>query len=88
MFASRILMALVALLAGMATAAEKPNIVFILTDNQGAWHLGCYGNPDFQTPNIDRLASDGVRFTNAIANNPVCSPTRATYLTGLTPSQH
>lgn len=69
-------------------AADRPNIVFILTDNQGAWQLGCYGNPDFQTSNIDRLAAQGVRFTNAFANNPVCSPTRATYLTGLTPSQH
>ncbi len=71
-----------------ADAADKPNIVFILTDNQGAWQLGCYGNPDFQTPNIDRIAKEGVRFTNAFANNAVCSPTRATYLTGLTPSQH
>ena len=69
-------------------AAERPNIVFILTDNQGDWQLGCYGNPDFQTPHIDQLATQGVRFTNAFANNPVCSPTRATYLTGLTPSQH
>ncbi len=68
--------------------AKKPNIVFILTDNQGAWQLGCYGNPDFQTPNIDRLAKEGVRFTRAFANNAVCSPTRATFLTGLTPSQH
>jgi|GEM_PF-28728 len=68
--------------------AKKPNIVFILTDNQGAWQLGCYGNPDFQTPNIDRMAKEGVRFTRAFANNAVCSPTRATYLTGLTPSQH
>lgn len=73
---------------GIAIAANQPNIVFILTDNQGAWHLGCYGNPDFQTPNIDAMAAEGVRFTNAFANNPVCSPTRATYLTGLTPSQH
>lgn len=70
--------------------AEKdpPNIVFILTDNQGAWHLGCYGNPDFQTPHIDRLAKEGIRFTRAFSNNAVCSPTRATFLTGLTPSQH
>jgi len=81
---------------GSTPAAEKPvrqahgrpNIVFILTDNQGAWQLGCYGNPDFQTPNIDRMAREGVRFTQAFANNAVCSPTRATYLTGLTPSQH
>jgi arylsulfatase A-like enzyme len=67
---------------------DPPNIVFILTDNQGAWHLGCYGNPDFQTPNIDRMAEEGVRFTRAFSNNAVCSPTRATFLTGLTPSQH
>tara|TARA_R110002049_G_scaffold4601_6_gene32865 strand:- start:48116 stop:49582 length:1467 start_codon:yes stop_codon:yes gene_type:complete len=71
-----------------ACQAKRPNIVFILTDNQGAWQLGCYGNPDFQTPNIDALAAEGTRFTRAFANNAVCSPTRATYLTGLTPSQH
>ncbi|MCO8120571.1 sulfatase-like hydrolase/transferase [Stieleria sp. TO1_6] len=88
---SEVLMAIVLLLSGFVDAldaSEQPNIVFILTDNQGAWHLGCYGNPDFQTPNIDRLAAEGIRFANAFANNPVCSPTRATYLTGLTPSQH
>lgn len=71
-----------------ATAEKQPNVVFILTDNQGAWQLGCYGNPDFKTPHIDRMAREGVRFTQAYANNAVCSPTRATYLTGLTPSQH
>ncbi|MGB0580483.1 MAG: PVC-type heme-binding CxxCH protein [Limisphaerales bacterium] len=70
------------------SVAKQPNIVFILTDNQGAWQLGCYGNPDFKTPHIDRMAREGVRFTHAYANNAVCSPTRATYLTGLTPSQH
>lgn len=64
------------------------NIVLIFTDNEGAWTLGCYGNPDIQTPNIDRLAAEGVRFTRAYANNPVCSPNRATLLTGLMPSQH
>jgi arylsulfatase A-like enzyme len=62
--------------------------VFILTDNQGAWTLGCYGNEEIRTPHIDRLASQGVRMTRAFASNPVCSPTRATYLTGLMPSQH
>ncbi|MCF7789395.1 MAG: sulfatase-like hydrolase/transferase [Prosthecobacter sp.] len=72
-----------------ATAAPRPtNLVFILTDNQGAWTLGCYGNPDIRTPNIDRLAAEGVRFTHALSSNPVCSPTRATFLTGLIPSQH
>jgi arylsulfatase A-like enzyme len=72
------------------TAADpaRPNVVFILTDNQGAWTLGCYGNPDIRTPHVDRLAAEGLRFTRALASNPVCSPTRATFLTGLLPSQH
>lgn len=75
--------------SGLANGADRPpNVVFILTDNQGAWTLGCYGNPDIRTPNIDRLAAEGVRFTRAMSSNPVCSPTRATFLTGLIPSQH
>lgn len=74
--------------AGLALAAPKPNLVFILTDNQGAWTLGCYGNPDIRTPHIDKLAAEGIRFTRALSSNPVCSPTRATFLTGLIPSQH
>ncbi len=68
--------------------ARPANVVFILTDNQGAWTLGCYGNPDIKTPHIDQLASEGIRFTRALSSNPVCSPTRATFLTGLIPSQH
>ena len=71
-----------------AARADKPNLVFILSDNQGAWTLGCYGNPDIRTPNIDRLASEGMLFTRAFASNAVCSPTRATFLSGLIPSQH
>jgi arylsulfatase A-like enzyme len=75
--------------AALAAAdPARPNLVFILTDNQGAWTLGCYGNPDIRTPNIDRLAAEGLRFTRALSSNPVCSPTRATFLTGLIPSQH
>ena len=68
--------------------SEKPNIVLILTDNHGPWTLGCYGSPEIRTPNIDRLAEEGTLFEQAFANNPVCSPTRATLLTGLMPSQH
>lgn len=75
-------------LAGQVGASEKPNLVFILTDNQGAWTLGAYGNKDIRTPHIDRLATEGMRFTRALSCNPVCSPTRATFLTGLIPSQH
>lgn len=71
-----------------AAAQDKPNIILILTDNHGPWTLGCYGSREIRTPNIDRLAEEGTMFTRAFANNPVCSPTRATLLTGLMPSQH
>jgi putative membrane-bound dehydrogenase-like protein len=76
------------LVPSASAAPKKPNVVFILTDNHGAWTLGCYGNKDIRTPHIDKMAAEGVRFTNAFANNAVCSPTRATFLTGLMPSQH
>ena len=59
-----------------------------MADNQPASILGAYGNPDVKTPNIDRLANEGVRFTRAFAVHGMCSPTRATLLTGLLPSQH
>jgi arylsulfatase A-like enzyme len=88
----RYLPALVGLLviSSVARAATPPplNLVFILTDNQGAWTLGCYGNPDIRTPNIDRLAREGMLFSRCFSSNAVCSPTRATLLTGLLPSQH
>ena len=67
---------------------ETPNVILIMTDNHGAWTVGCYGNPDIRTPHIDRLAKEGVLFTRCYSSNAVCSPTRATFLTGLMPSQH
>ncbi len=75
-------------LARVARKSRVPNVVLILADNQGAWTLGCYGNPDIRTPHIDRLAAQGMRFTRAFSPNGVCSPTRASLLTGLLPSQH
>jgi arylsulfatase A-like enzyme len=81
----------IGLLAAPGTEAAPPgrvNLVFILTDNHGAWTLGCYGNKEIRTPNIDRLAAEGTLFTRAYCNNSVCSPSRATFLTGLLPSQH
>ena len=75
-------------LAATDTGARPPNVVLILTDNQGAWTLGCYGNRDIRTPHIDRLAQEGMRFEHCYSSNAVCSPTRATLLTGLIPSQH
>ncbi len=72
-----------------AAATPRPlNLVLILTDNHSPWTLGCYGNPEIRTPNIDRLASEGMLFERCYSSNAVCSPTRATLLTGLIPSQH
>jgi arylsulfatase A-like enzyme len=66
-------------------AAPQTNFVFILADDFGWRDLGCYGNPYFSTPNLDRLAAEGARFTNAYAACPVCSPTRASIMTGKYP---
>jgi arylsulfatase A-like enzyme len=66
----------------------RPNVVLILTDNHSPWTLGCYGNKDIRTPHIDQLAKNGTLFTRCYSSNAVCSPTRATLLTGLIPSQH
>ncbi|RSU07656.1 sulfatase [Vagococcus elongatus] len=60
----------------------------IVSDDQGAWALGCAGNKDIVTPNIDSLAKNGVRFENFFCTSPVCSPARASMLTGRIPSQH
>jgi arylsulfatase A-like enzyme len=69
--------------SGRAVAqAVKPNIVFILADDMGYADLSCYGRPDLSTPNIDRIAANGVRFLQAYANSAVCSATRTALITG------
>lgn len=70
------------LFVGTVTAFEKPNILFIMSDDQGYGDLGCYGATDLNTPHLDQLAKDGVRFTDFYANAPTCTPTRAAFLTG------
>lgn len=66
-------------------AQSKPNFIIIYTDDQGIGDLGCYGGPDVKTPNIDKLAASGIRFTDWHTNSPVCSPSRASVLTGKYP---
>jgi arylsulfatase A-like enzyme len=66
-------------------ASKKPNIIIILTDDQGSIDAGCYGAKDLETPNIDRIAKRGIRFTQFYAAAPVCSPSRAGLLTGKYP---
>ena len=67
---------------------KRPNILIIMSDDQGPWALGCAGCPEIRTPNLDRLAASGTRFTNFFCASPVCSPARASFLTGRIPSQH
>jgi arylsulfatase A-like enzyme len=62
--------------------AERPNIVFILADDLGYGELGCYGQKEIRTPNIDRLAAEGLRFTDCYAGSTVCAPSRCALLTG------
>ncbi len=66
----------------------RPNILFLLTDDQGYWALGAAGNREIHTPNLDRLAASGIYFENFFCVSPVCSPARASLLTGRIPSQH
>lgn len=67
---------------------KKPNILFVLTDDQGPWAMRCAGNMDIHTPVLDALAQRGVRFENFFCASPVCSPARASILTGRIPSAH
>lgn len=67
--------------------SDRPNIVFILADDLGWRDLGCYGSDFYQTPHLDAFARSGMRFTNAYAASPLCSPTRASILTGQEPGR-
>lgn len=78
-----VLLAIVAELGCVTECAQAPNIVFILADDMGIWASHTYGNPEIQTPNIDKLAEEGVKFNNAFCNTPVCSASRTSYFTGM-----
>ena len=66
----------------------RPNILFLLADDYGAWAMGCAGNSEVRTPNLDRLAREGTRMDNCFCTSPVCSPARMSIFTGKIPSQH
>ncbi len=68
--------------AAEPASKDRPNILFIMADDHGRQAISCYGSQTIKTPNIDRLAREGVRFTHAFANNSICSPSRAVLLTG------
>src|ERR1043166_5663702 len=72
------------LAAQTPTTRRRPNFIIILTDDQGYGDLGCYGSPEIRTPHIDRMAREGVRFTDFYAQ-PLCGPSRAALMTGCYP---
>ena len=67
---------------------SKPNLLIFITDQHRADHLGCYGNPHVKTPHIDRLAAEGITFTESYVANPICMPNRASLFTGRYPKAH
>src|SRR5215204_4670983 len=91
--ATRARLAVLVLAAACLTAGARaqsqrpPNIVVIVADDMGYADIGVHGSPDIRTPNIDALARDGVRFTDAYVSGPYCSPTRAGLLTGRYPQR-
>src|SRR4051812_32555201 len=66
-----------------ATNPAAPNVIFILSDDLGYNDVSCYGQKQFQTPNLDHMAAEGLLFTSAYAGTPLCAPCRASLLTGL-----
>ena len=76
---------LCALVTCCTSAATKPNIVFILADDLGYGDLSCYGQQKFKTPNIDRLAAEGMKFTAHYSGNNVCAPARCVLMSGKHP---
>lgn len=74
--------ALLALAAGALSAADRPNIIYLLADDVGYGDLGCYGQQQLATPALDQLAASGLRFTQHYAGNPCCAPSRSSFMTG------
>ena len=78
----------VSILRALAAPAPRPNVLVIITDDQRWDALGCLGHPLLKTPNLDRLAAEGARFANAFVTTSLCSPSRATMLSGLYAHRH
>src|SRR5437868_3083967 len=81
------IVALLLLTSSSLNAADKPNIVLIFADDLGINDLSCYGRKDQPTPNLDRMAAEGIRFSCGYCAQPICSPSRAGILTGKTPGR-
>src|SRR5690349_7514706 len=65
----------------------RPNLIYMMADDMGYADLSCFGRKTYQTPNIDQLAAEGLKFTNAYAGGPLCTPTRVSFMTGRYPAR-
>src|SRR4029077_9501875 len=82
-----VLSILLLLLVSLYAQSQRPNIIYIMTDDMGYGDLSGYGRKDYLTPNLDKLASQGMKFVNAYAAAPLCTPTRAAFMTGRDPAR-
>ena len=84
---TRILLFIASVLPLFASAAERPNIITVFIDDMGWTDLSCFEGSHVKTENIDRLASEGIKFTNFYVNSPICSPSRVALTTGQYPQR-
>ena len=82
-----LLLLLLTVQLNLTAQSPSPNIIYIMTDDLGYADLSCYGRKDYSTPNMDKLASQGVKFVNAYAGAPLCTPTRVSFMTGRYPAR-
>lgn len=87
MYTGKFLLPLFLLLTNLIAAQTRPNIIYIMADDLGYADLSCYGRKDYQTPNLDKLASQGMKFINAYAGSALCTPTRTSFMTGRYPAR-
>ena len=83
----RLMLVFTILILQVQAFAQQPNVIYIMTDDMGYGDLSCYGQKNYTTPNLDKLASQGIKFTNAYAAAPVCTPTRVAFMTGRYPAR-
>src|SRR6478736_8910254 len=81
------LLILLILLLSSFAQSQRPNIIYIMTDDMGYGDLSGYGRKDYLTPNMDKLASQGIKFVNAYSAAPLCTPTRTAFITGRYPAR-